>query len=992
MALVTGTCNGGWRMKIDGDWVELPVLVDLVRNPPVGTSCEATLERASISATTTYDAEIEVYSELTGESTVLADEECAICSNGDALIPFIYNRVLARTYVRFQNAALVLFPNLTKQFTRMVSSGYGATIRRGGLPKVYHSAYQHCCKLYFSDCDEPATGCPGTISSYATKTSHLREEAKDRYVEQTPGELETWLSNATPCPYTFISYVDDLNNVEVTLDTPGLCPGGMEEGGSPDTCACFDPERYRIYRYLYGVYPNVDTDSNSTGNPDWLDHLYHAIAIARFVNSAGNPHYHYCYLTPTDSDPDYWKVDGTKVNVSDYFGKLREQHNTFRTLPLAHDKKTRNSVQAAPWLEGIHKTVLKSWFNTGETSWWGVSRFKAQDVSIPASVSLSSSSSSRWSASNCTPAFGATIVLTPSSANIALEFSLGSLTVTPYLYPLMFESVNLAWTVTNISAISWYLVNQQGDQTLLATTQGIHARPTAQDDDFAGSWAQDYGLGITDDTGVDTAVGGVSAATLANVETNTVFELLAGWTAQKLRVEITVANPALTVTLNYPTFYAPTSAATVLAETGQVCDALWALAPGLRYGQWDCWDSGGDILATVPAVRDPGEKTTALDWLIWSRLMYQAIASTSGLDTEINSLWDSVELGSFPVRKATKIYTISFLADGSTAIGGVGCMVNSYAEVPPLAIFPKKERDSDWQETGDWIQEACIFDVAPRYLINPTREMHMETPGGTQITTLTTLGPGAWKVTKHEEPVLGTEGDDYSIVASPEGEYATASPYHGYFAMLSPGDEDLGDNPFNLHSIYGQFMRIGLKDGLIHFWRAAHAAPPFELDVDVSSRTDCANPKMAMDGMGILFSVFEEFTGGIYTSYEAVSYDDGATWETEAAMAMANGRRPTINVNQTDTVLRCAFVYNSGSSGPGKIKGTLQHSGDASESAVFTFKDDAAADIVFADDSFHVSPSASIDMRWLLSCRIDGETDVSEWFSTDDGKTWTRIT
>jgi hypothetical protein len=58
----------------------------------------------------------------------------------------------------------------------------------------------------------------------------------------------------------------------------------------------------------------------------------------------------------------------------------------------------------------------------------------------------------------------------------------------------------------------------------------------------------------------------------------------------------------------------------------------------------------------------------------------------------------------------------------------------------------------------------------------------------------------------------------------------------------------------------------------------------------------------------------------------------------------------------------------------------------------FTFKDSAAADIEFEDESFHIFPAYDGSARWVLTAKAYGDTDVSQWESFDLCRTWNLIT
>lgn len=120
------------------------------------------------------------------------------------------------------------------------------------------------------------------------------------------------------------------------------------------------------------------------------------------------------------------------------------------------------------------------------------------------------------------------------------------------------------------------------------------------------------------------------------------------------------------------------------------------------------------------------------------------------------------------------------------------------------------------------------------------------------------------------------------------------------------------------------------------------------------------------------------------------SYDDGLTYSTPMAL-ITNSWFPTINEKPTGEIFVAAFRYDSGTSGPGTIVGRYRYSGESAFSAEFTFKDSAGNPIKFEPETFHFCAAPEGPDRWLLTCKLEGETGVRVLASADDGLTWTVI-
>lgn len=133
---------------------------------------------------------------------------------------------------------------------------------------------------------------------------------------------------------------------------------------------------------------------------------------------------------------------------------------------------------------------------------------------------------------------------------------------------------------------------------------------------------------------------------------------------------------------------------------------------------------------------------------------------------------------------------------------------------------------------------------------------------------------------------------------------------------------------------------------------------------------------------------FPTAAASVYLTY---SDDYGRTWATEA-LVIADAHYPTASASPFDGTLVVAAVrFVSGSSAPCKIAAKRQGPGDAAMGSEFYFKDDAAADMEFEDDTFHIVPAMDGSARWVMVATAYGDTDVSEWESFDKCSTWTLI-
>jgi hypothetical protein len=137
----------------------------------------------------------------------------------------------------------------------------------------------------------------------------------------------------------------------------------------------------------------------------------------------------------------------------------------------------------------------------------------------------------------------------------------------------------------------------------------------------------------------------------------------------------------------------------------------------------------------------------------------------------------------------------------------------------------------------------------------------------------------------------------------------------------------------------------------------------------------------------ILLSFWSRGRAGGDGIYEMWSEDEGDTWSTPT-MSIPSGQYPRSCADIGGGILRAAYVPDTG--GVGVLKGTWQSPGDASPSAVFTFQKITGGDLRIKKTGFDLTPARDSGSRINLVCTVEGETSTSNWYSEDDGRTWTR--
>ena len=219
-----------------------------------------------------------------------------------------------------------------------------------------------------------------------------------------------------------------------------------------------------------------------------------------------------------------------------------------------------------------------------------------------------------------------------------------------------------------------------------------------------------------------------------------------------------------------------------------------------------------------------------------------------------------------------------------------------------------------------------------------------------------------------------------------------------------PGNSNFGTNPFCFQDQWGRLHQTLLVKGAPTFYRSDFATPGKNLTWAVTGVTISPAaaavapnkgdqfPRSIMDYRGVTTCVWQR-NGDTMSSR---SHDDGSTWE-GAVMAIPGGTYPTIAVGIDGTVIQAALVANAdqvGSPG-GVIKMRCQSPGAVAYGALYTaqYYSSGLLPIPVAVDSFHLQQGYESASRWVLHCRVQGETGTADYFSSDlDASSWSRLT
>lgn len=210
-------------------------------------------------------------------------------------------------------------------------------------------------------------------------------------------------------------------------------------------------------------------------------------------------------------------------------------------------------------------------------------------------------------------------------------------------------------------------------------------------------------------------------------------------------------------------------------------------------------------------------------------------------------------------------------------------------------------------------------------------------------------------------------------------------------AVFRGEPEGAASGPCNAASRHGWYYRAFTDaTGDVLFKAAAFSTPLYgwEVETAVTTGGGNSNPRLAQDALlGRLYLTYAVGGGGLALR---TSDDEGETWEAQT-VAITGGRFGLVACGEDGSLALMAFKYDSGTSGPGKIYFRFQGPGDAALSAEATVKDSGSSAIAFEGEQFGLCQPFDGQRRWVLAARASGSTDVTEYESFDDCKTFSVV-
>lgn len=488
-----------------------------------------------------------------------------------------------------------------------------------------------------------------------------------------------------------------------------------------------------------------------------------------------------------------WDLLGADADI-DYFFKVRQQYGYHPSLPSGENTLHRINIVSDLINQNALNGVTISAFTL--PCWWGVSRMNILNQSDwLSSVTTTNTSSSRWSFwDGVNPGVGsvsgADVTLTTGDA---IEFDMSSYTVAPFMYPTVSDRVGINWTDPNVATVKCYAIGYDGQKELVGQTIATHRIPIGKCSKWATSGGSDFGMGyLTDEYQrvKNPAANDLSATMASDPELVNNFGLLPGRACAKLRFEITRVNPANPVAIKHPTFYlAPIENAKVYHESGRISTLLFTDGSSIRYGTLSFFNYTTKSPISVPEVAELNYKPTVGDAWAFENCFFRARDALTDLYTRM--ITEYVNNEEVVVTKHLWTNPDDELTSVSGCVYGDNSPVfyygNTYRSIPPMVMFPEKERTSasDWLPTGTRMSQMISYATGKHPIIVPSTTVSPELKLGAGPNLLTPVAgvPTGWKVSSWSPQPNNNEGYDYSVWWDGT-EWIKVRPWRGFFNIF----------------------------------------------------------------------------------------------------------------------------------------------------------------------------------------------------------------
>lgn len=718
--------SGGWRFDTDGAWQDLPVRLPDFETPEGDAG-------GIVVATRTWGDLLRMQTEAEAERT---------CVPGTMSGP-------ARLAARSTRGRVQLVPALPRSIHRL-NPDFALLVQRAGFPQV-------ALERSSDRAEGPhqlGTQNPNLIRTIQTDITHARQGARLNVLRTNPHAMEREIFDPEPLAPCVAARVDVLAT-------------------NPESDCTFDPAYVAgSYAGESVVFPKVvdGVEENPELEPAWR----HADPLVRYFSTWIHPHWSvFHHFSP-------WPVENSPTDPRLYWEPVRAQHLMHPALPPSEQTRTRNSLTTCPLMASAFTPFTDGYL--GGKRWVGVSRWQMRRAPVGVPVEYSAAGSERWSAE------GGTFALTPLGVEVTpagpepirVKLEWANLTSPPFMAPATAQDVEVDWSGAGIDSVRlgrlspemtepvWW---NEGDPVepgrfrLLKGTDAIEA----------GTWGLDHGAGVTSDQGTDLRPEGRSAPLMADPEAAIAFPLISGRRMSHLVFEITPTNPPGPIVIAYPIAHRAAEAPTWLNFTGHSGAWFWPLGPGVGHGLWDWYDQGWQ---SPPAVNGAGFTSSVLDALATRRVLAEGVHPEENLDAECGDLYDDYE---GQARGQVERNSLAFPWPNSGANELAWALVNTAAEVPPLALWPMRDRDADGNATGPYEQGVTVGAVEPRiYVANQPFSLH--NPVGQDVLAPHAPGVPGWYVREHRMPLDHNEPAQYRWRIG-NADQARMRPWHGAFGL-----------------------------------------------------------------------------------------------------------------------------------------------------------------------------------------------------------------
>lgn len=915
-----GTITGGYRVKLDGVWHEQPIKLSETSIPGV----------------------------------VSADTCNSVTINAESWEVVEPHKV---TQYR-KSGGVVIVPNDPSSLIRMEPE-YESMIFRWGFPRVRKVDGRYTGSFNCPDGSDSSTNSSTPSDLYPLETQFLSGVTNAAHVIEGPItrdklSLATAEEGLTVCLPNSWSTTTNATSIDPSFET--------------STCAAsqlnFDP--YNRWRAIY-------------------------------TNTIVSPFGNYGLWFPPDDSAGSarWTLLGGPAEIDYYETVVRQQWMYHPLLPPAERTKRRTNVLVDPITQngvaGNTRVIM------GTPCFWGQDLISIDGGTYPSSFTTDDTSAARFTS----PTSGITVsvdgtgaTLTGTASTVELRFALESFTDYPIMATSWAKQVHLAWSTTNVSNVKVYYVGEDGASKLVTdNVQGAFDVPYAASNKWASSAEVDFGGIYLTDTKSNLLSSDESAVIVSDEDYATSFGMLPGRTGAYLKFEITKTVAANPVMVNHIQFDLPAwNTGKVFYVDGRTSVILFPNGAMLRYGALSFFDYLSDTPLSVPQAVSATDGAPAIgDCWAWLNCFRLGKTALDGLLTRMGN--EYLEDEEFPAGVIKHLWR--FVDDDggthqdsmswvvNTASGPTFGYDNTWRCMPNVWFLPAKKRTavSNWVANGSYGQYRYSHSTSKHAHIVPGPASPKLMKDGVDTLTMA-AAPLGWSVSTFQKPVENDEGYDYTLRWDNK-DWFKMRPWRGTANVLGLSDPASGP-VWNITSRDHRFLLSWADSGgaKCRWW--SYLLPKGDNDtVTIVSGSDYEQCRVYDDNRNRIYAMIGRNVSGTLTCGRAWSDDGGKTWSSLEAMGITNGRYPHGCSNRRGDRLEAAFVYDSGTSGPGVIKVLHRSSGDASFSGPVTCKDSSGADLKFVDQSFGLHFGHDSAERVILSATIDGESSPSSWWSTD---------